>query len=299
MSAAVAVAIHLAPELRPEFALRTLKSCEAALGAEQCRLTDESTSDDDFYATVTSEHDDGAAHIVLSRRGGTAPTAERDLSFSPEDPPGDRWASVGVVIAALVTAASGRPPEPVPAPPKPSPKPVHLAPAPSPSAYSVRVDFLAQLARETSTSYPAELGGLLRISFAPARSSFFVRVAGGYSGRLAPQPEVGIGSGVLGAGFRWGRPAARWGVEVHAEALGERWILSASEPSRSDSKGVWRFGGAAGADCTWGFLPELQAVVGASAQVLAPDVDVDVRGQNAERVPLVGATLVLGLRLVL
>jgi hypothetical protein len=61
---------------------------------------------------------------------------------------------------------------------------------------------------------------------------------------------------------------------------------------------VWRFGGAVGADGTWGFLPELQAVLGASVQVLAPDVDVDVRAQSAETVPLLGATVVLGLRLV-
>jgi hypothetical protein len=298
MSAAVAVAIHLAPELAPEFALRTLKSCEAALGAEQCRLTDETTSDDDFYATVTSDRDDATVHIVLLRRGRPQPTVERDISFVPEDPPGDRWASVGVVIAALVTAESGRAPEPArPKPPPPTPKPIPVAPRPPP-AHAFRIDVLAQLARETNTSYPAELGGLLRVAFAPVRSPFFVSASGGYAARLAPQPDVSIVSAAAGGGFRWGKPDAPWGAELRAEGLAQWWRLSASEPGRSEWKGVWRFGGAAGADGTWGFLPVLQAVVGASVQVLAPQVEVDVRRQSAERVPLVGAALIAGLRFV-
>jgi len=292
MSAAVAVAIHLAPDLRPDFALRTLKSCEAALGAERCRLTDEPTSDDDFYASVTSDHDVATAHIVLLRRGSTSPAAVRDLSFSSEDPARDRWASVGVVVAALVTAANGR-------------APAHAHPPESPRReragepeHALRFDALLRLGRETSTSYPAELGGVLRVSFAPTRSPFFLRLSGGYSGRLAPQPDVSIASGAAGGGFRWGAPSAKWGAEMHTEVLFERWILSASEPGRSDAQGVWRFGAAAGADCTWGFLPWVQAVVGASLQLLDPGLDVDVRGQNAERVPPFGVAAVAGIRLV-
>ena len=65
MSAAVAVAIHLAPELAPEFALRTLKSCEAALGAEQCRLTDEDLTEYDTNLKVYPPLRDKSAVEVL------------------------------------------------------------------------------------------------------------------------------------------------------------------------------------------------------------------------------------------
>jgi hypothetical protein len=297
MSAAVAVAIHLAPELAPEFALRTLKSCEAALGAEQCRLTDETTSDDDFYAIVTSDREGVSAHIVLLRHGATQPT-ERDISFAPEDPPGDRWASVGVVIAALVTAESGRTPAPVhqrPLPPAPKPKPV--APPP-PALHPLRIDVLAELARVTKPSYPAELGGVLRVALAPSRSPFFLSASGGYSARLAPQPDIAIVPIAAGGGYRWGKPDALWGAELHVDGLAEWWRLSAAEPGRSEWRGVWRFGGSAGMDGTWGFLPALQAVVGASVQVLAPQVDVAVRAQSVEWVPPVGAALIAGFRFV-
>jgi len=223
---------------------------------------------------------------------------ERDITFAVEDPPGDRWASVGVVIAALVTAESQRAPSPVrPNPPPPKPKPFPVAPPP-PAEHPLRIDALAQLARVTKPSYPAELGGVLRVAFAPARSPFFLSVSGGYSARLAPQPDISIVSAAAGGGFRWGKPDARWGAELHIEGLAQWWTLSASEPGRSESKGVWRFGGATGVDGTWGFLPRLHAVVGASVQVLAPRVDVNVRAQSAEWVPPVGAALIAGFRFV-
>ncbi len=303
MSAVVAVAIHLASELSPDLAERTVRSCEAALGAEHCRLEDDSASDA-YYATVTSDGNDAVARIkVLRHRSDPVPVAERELAFAPEDSPGDRWASVGVVIAALVTAAAGAtpPPSPPPAPPRPAPVRRKAAPAPPPLPkpwHAVRLDLLARLSRATDTNYPAELGGLLRGSFSPAQAPLFVRLVAGYGARLGRQPELTIPGGGLGGGFRWGAPDARWGAEAHLEGRTEYWILSASEPGRTDTRGVWRFGGEAGLDATWGFLPELQAVAGASAEMLGPRVTVDVRRQNTERVPLVGVALVLGLRFV-
>ncbi|HEX4340567.1 MAG TPA: hypothetical protein VH062_31880 [Polyangiaceae bacterium] len=302
MSAVVAVAIHLASELSPDLAARTLKSCLAALGAERCRLSDEPPprDDDAYYATVTSPDGDAAVHIRIVRRAADAlPVAERDLAFAPEDAPGDRWASVGVVIAALVTAAQGTSPPPVVVPPPAPRRPISVPPTPPPRReHPIRVDLLVRLARETATNYPAELGGVLRGAFAPAGGPFFVGIGVGYAGRLGRQPDLTIPSGSVGAGYRWGTPEARWGAEVHVDALAERWLLSASEPGRTDSQGVWRFGGALGLDGTWGFTPRVQAVAGLAAQVLTPRVAVDVRGQNSERVPPVGALLELGLRYV-
>jgi hypothetical protein len=304
MSVAVAVAIHVASELSPDLAERTVKSCLAALGPERCRLADEPPTDDAFYATVSTEDGDAVAHIRLLRHGAdTTPLVERELTFAPEDATGDRWASVGVVIAALVTAASGSVPAPPPPPPKP-PAPVRRRPpkaAPAParaSEHQLRFDVLAQWSRETATAYPAELGVVVRGAFSPGRSPLFATLTAGYAERLAPQPELVIPSASLGGGFRSGAPQARWGAEVHAAGRVERWILSASEPGRTDSEGVWRFGGDLGVDATWGFTRRFQVVAGVSGDLLFPRVSVDVRRQNTEKVPLVGAGFALGVRFV-
>jgi hypothetical protein len=302
MSVAVAVAIHLAPELSPDLALRTIHSCEAALGADRCRLVEEPPSDGAYYATVTSDGPDAeAAHIVIVHRAAMPPVAERELAFAPEDGPGDRWASVGVVIAALVTADAGREPRPAPAPPKPAPKRPRPVPRRLPTPverHPLRIDLLARLSRETATDFPKELGADLRASLALGSSPFFIRVEGGYAGRIEQRPSLSFPFFGAGAGVRAGAPEARWAAELHLTAKAECWILSASEPGRTDSDAVWRFGGAAGLDGIWAPAARWQIVAGAGVQALAPRVTVDVSGATTDRVSPFGAEFVLGVRFV-
>jgi hypothetical protein len=301
MSAVVAVAIHLASELSPELAARTVKSCEAALGEEHCRLTDEPPSGEDYYAIVTA---DGAsadgAYIVISRHDPEHPIVERHLTFLPEDAPGDRWASVGVVIAALVTAAEGPaekppPPRPVPVAPPPPRRPV-ARPKPPPAAHPARIDLLVHLSRESGSDYPRELGGTLRATFLVPRTPIFFGAAAGYAARLGPQPSLQFPLAGVGGGVRFGAPEARWALELNLFGIAQYWIISASQPGRSESEPVWRFGGSLGADLVWAVHRQWQLLAGVSAQLLTPGVTIDVGGQTAEHAPPVGAAFSLGLR---
>jgi hypothetical protein len=301
MSAVVAVAIHLASELSPELAARTVQSCEAALGEEHCRLTDEPLSGDDYYATVTVEGTSAdGAHIVISRRDAEHPIVERHLSFLPEDAPGDRWASVGVVIAALVTAAEGPVEKPPPRNPPPSAPPPPRPPAPHPkapaAAHPARIDLLVHLSRESGTDYPSELGGSLRASFMVPRSPVFFGAVAGYAARIGPQPTLQFPLAGIGGGLRLGAPEARWALEFNLFGVAEYWIISASEPGRSESEPVWRFGGSLGADVIWAANRNWQLLAGVSAQILTPRVTIDVGGQAAEQAPPVGVAFALGLR---
>src|SRR5262249_25369139 len=102
---AVAVAIHVASDVSGDLLAATVRSCDVALGADHCRLTEAPAEDDAFYATVTLDRASAdTAHITVQRHGAGPLLVERDLTFSTEDAPSERWASVGVVIAALVTA---------------------------------------------------------------------------------------------------------------------------------------------------------------------------------------------------
>jgi hypothetical protein len=301
MSAVVAVAIHLASVLSPELAARTVKSCQAALGEDRCRLSDEPPTSDEYYATVTAVGSNAdAAHIVLVRRDADHPIVERDLAFLPEDAPGDRWASVGVVIAALVTAAEGtaqKPPPPKPAAPPPPPARPPPRPPPAPRAtHPMRVDVLVHLSHETATNFPKELGGSLRFSYLVPGSPVFFGAAAGYAARIGEQPFVQFPQAGIGGGVRWGAPDARWAAEFHLMGLTQYWIISASEPGRSEWKGVWRFGGSLGADLIWAASERWQLVGGVSTQVLTPRVTVDVGGQIAEQTPQAGYALAFGLR---
>src|SRR5256885_1486915 len=107
MPAAVvaAVAIHVETEVPADLLEATVRSCSVALGEDHCRLSDGPPEDNAFYATVRVDAaNTETAHITVQRHGEGPLLTERDLAFAPEDAPAERWASVGVVIAALVTA---------------------------------------------------------------------------------------------------------------------------------------------------------------------------------------------------
>ena len=88
--------------------------CDGILGAGQCRLaqaggdgaasTGAPNAAACWQATVTRSSDDTAASVVV-RSGGTGAgrSARRDLTFQARDERTERWATLGLVVAALVT----------------------------------------------------------------------------------------------------------------------------------------------------------------------------------------------------
>jgi hypothetical protein len=299
---AAAVAIHVESEVSPDLLEATVRSCDVALGADHCRLSDGPPEDDVFYATVRIDEPSGdTAHITVQRHAAGPLLTERDLAFTSEDSPAERWASVGVVIAALVADRARVEKPPPPAPPKPPP-PVprhlrHLTPPPKP-AHPVRIDLLGRVSHATSFEFPPELGGMLRGSLALDGSPFFVTLGGGYAVRVGRKTSLSFPLARLGAGFRWGVPDARWAAELRVAGILERWLVAASEPGRSESGDVWRVGVSAGLDGIWGFSRSWQLVAGAEAEFRTPRVTIDVAGKTYEQVPVAGWAIALGPRFV-
>src|SRR6187431_2721758 len=116
-----AVAIDV-PPVEAAAAARTLATCNAALGPEQCMLSGSSAGPDAarWYAVVRYGSS-GQARLTIElfegRRDGNR-VASSELEFKERDSQEERWASAGVVVAALVLAQPAIPSrsEPKPAP---------------------------------------------------------------------------------------------------------------------------------------------------------------------------------------
>jgi hypothetical protein len=104
MIAHVCVAIQLlgAPPV-PGASQALQQRCDSILGAGECRLTQDQASAC-WLATVVRTEDDAVATIVVSGPGAAAErVAQRDLTFQASDELSDRWETMGLVVAALVT----------------------------------------------------------------------------------------------------------------------------------------------------------------------------------------------------
>jgi hypothetical protein len=112
------VAIQLLGTPAAPDAVRALEQrCEGILGAGECRLAAANAPDGDgasaagnnggdacWRATVARTGDDAAASVVVSAPGAVAgQAAHREVTFQTRDELTERWATLGLVIAALVT----------------------------------------------------------------------------------------------------------------------------------------------------------------------------------------------------
>jgi hypothetical protein len=111
--ACVAIQLLGAPAT-PDGAQALQQRCDGILGAGQCRVVDArgnpATSASVpgaaacWQATVTRASNDTAASVVVRAAGAPDERGERrDLTFQARDELNERWATLGLVIAALVT----------------------------------------------------------------------------------------------------------------------------------------------------------------------------------------------------
>src|SRR6478609_1505677 len=95
------------PPMAAATTARAIATCNAALGPDQCVLSGASSGGDARWYAVVRFEDDGAAKLSVELfrgdRGGSR-VASSELEFKERDSPEERWASVGVVVAALVLA---------------------------------------------------------------------------------------------------------------------------------------------------------------------------------------------------
>lgn len=123
----VCVAIQLLGTAAAPDAVQALRQhCDSILGDGECRMTSEGSGEGEsecWRATLVRTADDAVASVVVGGSGAAAGrVAQRDVKFQSNDQRTDRWATLGLVIAALVTqeehaAAASAPPANAPAVP--------------------------------------------------------------------------------------------------------------------------------------------------------------------------------------
>jgi hypothetical protein len=321
------VAIDVPPDTLPEYATAVAGSCNAALGEGTCSAgAPDGDGDGDgdgdepgsqvpppssapTWVAVVRWDDVGYRTLRIELRPGAdhPPVETRVVAFTPADPPRQRWASAGLVVAALVSRRETvpRPPPtdllPTPQPPveppaaqPPAPAPV---PAPPPPRHPwARID-LGGVAGPGLDAGPARLGGLLRVSVVPAALPLALQVGTRFTAR-GEQPTVRWLDGSMGITVRLGDWNSTLGGELHCDGVMERMWLTADDPARGVSEVArrWRFGGRLGGEAIWGFAPPAAVFVGAEASLLRPEVIVSIGGDDVGTEPPVRWASSTGLR---
>jgi len=331
------VAIDVPPDTLPEYAAAVAGSCNAALGEGSCTASAVApgerppTTLDPVDANVEPSEPPGTElevtepnaparwiavvrwddvdyrtlRIELQPGFEQPPVETRVVAFTPADPPRQRWASAGLVVAALVSRRETipRPPPfkprepepPIEPPPPESPQP--LPPVQRPPRHPwARIDS-GGLAGPGLDSGPARLGGLLRVSVVPGNVPLALQ-AGGRIAARGGQPTVRWVDGSLGMTVRIGRWRAPLAAELRAEGVMERVWFTADDPTRNLSEVAkrWRFGGRFATDAIVELSGPAAFFVGVEASILRPEVIISVGGDDIGSEPPVRWAGSTGLR---
>jgi len=274
---------------------RAIATCNAALGPDQCALSSAVSGPDSasrWYAVVRFASD-GEARLSIelypgSRVGGRVASSE--LEFKERDSPEERWASVGVVVAALVLAQPldrervEEEPQPVPPMAKPA-APLRPAPVVPPSHWW-RLDLGLTVGSEVRSA-PLRVGPLSRVGLAFARVPVFAFASGAYTVRGSGSTDLSWLTGSLGAGARLAFGHERAALEVRTELVVETLGIQATDGQRTESARRTRVGPRLGLDLSGYWAKNWALCVGAEAGVLGPRVVLDVLGQTEELPPFV------------
>ncbi len=311
------VAIDVPLDTAPEYAAAVVGSCSAALGEGACQAAGgpgslarglleptpgsdpptggaPTTTDVQWVAVVRWDDVNYRTLRIELRPGVEQPPVEtRVVAFTPADPPRQRWASAGLVVAALVSRRETGPRPPPVAPPAPAPPPP-TEPSPPPEAMPppapalpvrshpwARVD-VGALAGPGLDRGPARLGGLLRVAVIPSSLPLALHVGTRLSAR-GGQPKVRWVAGSLGVTVRLSSWEAAWTAELRGEGVMEQVWMAAEDPSRQISEVArrWRFGGRLGGEFAYEFAPPAAIFAGLDVAVLRPEILVSINGEEA------------------
>jgi len=285
------------PPIEAATAARTIATCNATLGPEQCVLANASAGEQPasrWYAVVRFGAD-GQARLTIELFDGSHPgghaedrVASSELEFKERDSPEERWASAGVVVAALVLA---QPADRAPTEKKPEPAPVVVVPpAPKPPAPAPRPTHFWRLdlgvtAGSEERGAPLRIGPLARLGFAFEGVPVFASASAAYTVQGSGNTDLTWVTGALGAGVRVSFAHERAAVEARGEAVIETLGIEATEGQRTESARRTRFGPRFGLDLSGYFAKNWALLVGAEAGVLGPRVVLEVAGQTRELPP--------------
>ncbi|HEY3256995.1 MAG TPA: hypothetical protein VGJ91_23725 [Polyangiaceae bacterium] len=285
------------PPVEATAAARTLETCNAALGPGQCALAETNPGAESaahWYAVVRYGAQ-GQAKLTIElyegNRGGNR-VASSELEFKERDSPEERWASAGVVVAALVAAQpapqSGA--EPKPALPAPVPTAwqavVNVQPPPTRLPPWLRLDLGLTLGSEVPGA-SLRVGPLGRFGIAFSSVPVFAFGSLAYTVQSSQGADLSWLTGSLGAGLRLGFARQRAALELRGEAVLETLGIQATDGERSESARRARFGPRLGLDLSANLSKGWAVVAGAEAGVLGPRVVIDVAGQTQELPPFV------------
>jgi hypothetical protein len=251
------IAIELSPtDAASAEAAVLIDACSRSLPDRGCRLGREGGERTESSGVAIVRRRGELRYVIELglRQRGEPRWVMRELSFKPDDPPAERWRTVGLVIGTLVGEADAAKPAearkppgtPPAAPAKPAaslhPAPSHDATLPEPRVW-LGLDALGGPALDDGTW---RFGGDVRAEYRPASSGLMASASGRYE--LRPRSESGVGvdwlSGSLGAGV-----AAELGGRVSAEAtlavVIERIHADVDEPGsgETDEGSRWVLGG--------------------------------------------------------
>lgn len=305
---AYAVVIDV-PPIEAATAARTIATCNATLGPGQCALADPGTaaiSASRWYA-VARYGPNGEARLTIELYEGHVPESDQqregppddqrgavhvarsELEFKAQDSADERWASVGVVVAALVLAQpmDRAPIEKTPAPVPPAPATPREATRPAPVAAPtrwLRLELGATLGSE-ERSAPLRAGPLARFGVAFAHVPLFAFASGAYTLQSSGNTDLSWLTGSLGAGGRVSFARERAALEARGEVVIETLDLEASDGARSESARRTRVGPRFGLDLAGYFAQNWALVLGGEAGVLGPRVVIEVAQQRRELPP--------------
>jgi hypothetical protein len=289
---AYAVVVDAAP-VEVDTAQRALANCNAALGPEKCVLASDGVSAH-WYAVVRFDPERKAVLTIQLYDGGTQGirVASSELEFKDRDTELERWASAGVVVAALVAAQSSAPQESEPKPvPVALPAPVRVAPPPAPRVRLVpvqpvwvRMDLGATGGSEIEHG-ALRFGAIGRVGLAFREVPVFAFGSAAYTVRGAGTPDLTWLTTSLGFGVHVGFAGERGALDVRTEGVFESVTIHASNSSGSASAQRTRLGPRFGLDLSGYFAKNLALVAGVEAAALLPRVEIFVGGTEVNQLP--------------
>jgi hypothetical protein len=321
------IAIEVAPaestDARSLSAL--LRACSLALPVGSCESASDGEPASPLWATARVTWDDTGNAVVTVRLASEQRELSRDLRFVPEDPPLQRWRTVGLTIATIVdelevrreaeTAAmsvpapeEASPPSSVPAPP------AHDAPAQTPTMHAEDKPFVSASKPQPTGSYPsstaAEVGGVAGTGLARGvRGGIYARATRDVAGvpalarlRVAyllsssEQPSVTWSELELGGGVYL--RLARLRIELDAGVGVVRTTASARSPTSAtiDEASSWLPGASLNLHAVWPANASVAGLLGVRGAWLARAVAVSNAGREIARVPAYSVVGVGGVR---
>jgi|GEM_PF-4789234 len=301
------VAFDVPPATPPDLVAAVTASCSAALGEGSC-VADRTQAT--RYVAVVRWSGAAGADLRVELCQGEVTLDTRVILFAPADRLRQRWASAGLVVAALVVQReAGEPPSPPPRVEEPDQdRPLEAASLSAEESVEVvetpasprwlAVD-LAGVVSPALGEGMVRGGTALRLTWAPSPLPLAPHLA------LRAVSHPGLPGvtwvvGDLGATVRAGAWDAPVSGELRASGSAERVFLVGRDPSSRvrDVAEVWRLGGRLGVEGGCVVHKPIGLFAGVEVALLRPELRIEVAGEPAGTDPPVGLSAWFGLRVL-